>query len=84
MGQPPPTPAHTLLHAAAIGHAAGLRYVYAGNLSGRAGHLENTRCPKCTATLIERAGFRVIRNRLASSPACPDCGAAVAGFWSIA
>ena len=33
---------------------AGLRFVYAGNLPGRVGPWENTRCPSCQATLIER------------------------------
>lgn len=81
MGEPPPTPAQSLIRAARIGHDAGLRYVYAGNLAGRAGHLENTRCPNCAATLIERAGFQVVRNRLAAKPHCPHCGTAIAGFW---
>ncbi len=83
MPGPPPTSAHTLLQAASIGQAAGLRYVYAGNLAGRTGDLENTRCPACGATVVERAGFRVVRNRLAARAACPECGAAIAGFWSI-
>ena len=30
-----------------IGTAAGLRFVYAGNLPGRVGPWENTRCPSC-------------------------------------
>lgn len=82
MPGPPPTSARALLQAAAIGKEAGLRYVYAGNLPGCTGDLENTRCPSCAATLVERTGFRVVRNRLAAQPACPQCGTAIAGFWS--
>jgi pyruvate formate lyase activating enzyme len=78
---PEDTPASTLIHAAAIGRAAGLRYVYAGNLPGETGELENTRCSSCDATVIAREGFRVLRNRMAAGGKCPDCGAAIPGVW---
>jgi len=74
------TPAATLLRACEIGTAEGLRYVYAGNIPGRTGEWENTRCPKCSFTVIERRGFRVIANRLAAG-ACPKCGTAIPGRW---
>jgi pyruvate formate lyase activating enzyme len=75
------TPVETLLRAAEIGTEEGLRYVYAGNIPGRVGEWENTRCPSCRATLIERYGFRVRRNRLRAG-ACPDCGTAIPGRWN--
>ena len=53
------TPVETLLRACEIGTAEGLRYVYAGNIPGRVGQWENTRCPACGETVIERRGFRV-------------------------
>jgi pyruvate formate lyase activating enzyme len=81
MQGPENTPASTLVRAAAIGRAAGLRYVYAGNLPGETAGLEDTRCPSCNATLIARRGFRVLRNRLAAGGACPDCGATIPGVW---
>ena len=74
------TPAKTLLAAAEIGTAAGLRYVYAGNLPGRLAEWENTRCPECKTTVIERRGFRVLANRLVSG-ACPDCATPIPGRW---
>jgi pyruvate formate lyase activating enzyme len=74
------TPVSTLLRAAEIGTDEGLRYVYAGNLPGRVGEWENTRCPQCRATVIERYGFRVLKNRLREG-ACADCGAPIAGRW---
>jgi pyruvate formate lyase activating enzyme len=83
MTGPDNTPPETLTRAAEIGRAAGLRYVYAGNLPGATGRLEDTRCPECSATVIERRGFRVLRNRLAGGQ-CPDCGAAIPGVWSNA
>ena len=74
------TPASTLIRAAEIGTEEGLRYVYAGNLPGRVGQWENTRCPNCRSTLIERYGFRVVKNRLVAG-ACPDCGTPIPGRW---
>jgi len=81
MQGPDNTPAATLVRAAGIGRAAGLRYVYAGNLPGEIEGLEDTRCPTCNATLIARRGFRVLRNRLGPAGTCPDCGAAIPGIW---
>jgi pyruvate formate lyase activating enzyme len=78
---PEDTPAETLIRAAAIGRAAGLRYVYAGNLPDRTAGDEDTRCHGCGAILIERRGFRVLRNSL-SDGKCPSCGYAVPGVWN--
>jgi pyruvate formate lyase activating enzyme len=81
MQEPDSTPPETLVRAAALGMAAGLRYVYAGNLPGRTAALENTRCPGCGLTLVERQGFSVLRNRLAAGGLCPDCGTSIPGIW---
>ncbi len=81
MQKPENTPPETLLRAAAIGKAAGLRYVYAGNLPGETSGLENTYCPGCGRAIVERRGFRVLRNTLDSSGRCPDCGANIPGVW---
>ncbi len=78
---PSATPARTLERAASIGRAAGLRYVYAGNLPGRVGELENTNCPDCGALLVERSGFEVFQNRLTANGACPHCQRVIPGFW---
>jgi pyruvate formate lyase activating enzyme len=75
------TPAETLVRAAGTGRAAGLRYVYAGNLPGRLGALEDTLCHHCGATLIERMGFQVLRNRVPSDGVCPECGNRIPGVW---
>jgi pyruvate formate lyase activating enzyme len=72
----PVTPVETLRRAADIGRAAGLRWVYEGNVPGERG--ECTSCWKCGATLIERYGFHVRANRVRDA-ACPDCGAKVDG-----
>jgi pyruvate formate lyase activating enzyme len=82
MTAPENTPAATLLRAAGIGRAAGLRYVYAGNLPGETGSLEDTRCPACHSTVIERLGYRVLQNRLGPAGECPDCGHKIPGLWA--
>jgi len=83
MTGPPATPARTLLDATELGREAGLRFVYAGNLAGRVGDLEDTHCPACGATLVRRAGFTVLENAVTPDGTCPSCGAAIAGRWSF-
>jgi pyruvate formate lyase activating enzyme len=81
MTGPGHTQAESLQKAAAIAQAAGLRYVYAGNLPGQVGSLEDTHCPTCGITLIQRRGFSILQNRLSPSGACPQCGTRIAGVW---
>lgn len=81
MLDPDDTPSATLVRAYDIGRREGLRYVYAGNLPGRVGTRENTFCPACNHTVVERFGFRVRRNELRTGR-CSACGTAVAGVWS--
>jgi pyruvate formate lyase activating enzyme len=76
------TPARALCRAAEIGVAAGLRYVYAGNLPGRVGPFEHTYCPSCRTPLIERLGYTILRDRLTPTGGrCPSCSTTVAGVW---
>ncbi|UCF33177.1 MAG: AmmeMemoRadiSam system radical SAM enzyme [Phycisphaerales bacterium] len=80
MTGPPRTPAKTLIRAYDIGKAAGLKFVYAGNLGGRVGDREDTFCPSCGSRLIERQGFFVRDNRMKGDN-CPDCGTRIPGVW---
>jgi pyruvate formate lyase activating enzyme len=82
MTGPSDTPAATLLRAAGIGRRAGLQYVYAGNLPGRVGDLENTRCPSCSALLVERHGYLILNYHLTPEGRCPSCGAKSPGRWA--
>jgi pyruvate formate lyase activating enzyme len=82
MLDPDDTPAETLLRAAKIGEAAGLQYIYAGNLPGRVGEYENTRCPSCHTTLIRRFGYRILEDRLSGSGRCFSCGTSIPGVWN--
>ncbi len=70
-----------LLKAAAIGRKAGLRHVYAGNLPGTVGNLENTLCPRCNQVLIERRGYHIRRYRLTEEGRCPSCSEPIPGRW---
>jgi pyruvate formate lyase activating enzyme len=81
MTDPANTTPAMLAGAAEIGARNGLRYVYAGNLPGAVGDLENTRCHNCRALLVERMGYHVLQYRLTSTGACPDCGTSIPGRW---
>jgi pyruvate formate lyase activating enzyme len=76
------TNAEDLLRAVEIGQQAGLRYIYAGNLSGMVGHWEDTRCPQCSETLIKRQGYLIEDYRLTPDGRCPLCATAIPGRWS--
>jgi pyruvate formate lyase activating enzyme len=71
-----------LIEACEIGEKAGLRYVYGGNLPGRVGSWEHTRCPSCHAVVIEREGYRILSNRVREG-ACFACGEKISGFWTM-
>jgi len=72
-----PTPVNTLERAEAIGKAAGLHYIYLGNVPGA--KAESTFCKTCGRLLIERVGYRIVANHIKNS-CCPDCGVKIAGF----
>ena len=82
MTDPEDTRADTLIRAAEIGRKEGLRYVYAGNLPGQVGDLENTRCPNCHAILIERFGYLILGYHLTAKGCCPRCGSTIPGRWA--
>jgi pyruvate formate lyase activating enzyme len=73
----PVTPVATLRRATQIGQAAGLRYVYQGNVPGGGG--ESTYCYRCGEPLIDRYGFVVRENRIKNG-CCPACGAPIDGI----
>ena len=82
MSDPANTQPADLLRAARIGRAAGLRYIYAGNLPGAVGDLEDTRCADCGATLIRRHGYLIRQYSIAPDRRCPSCRAVVPGRWA--
>lgn len=76
------TTAEQLLSACEIGRAAGLRYVYAGNLPGRVGRWENTYCPTCDLLLVERYGYLIKQLKVTRAGTCPLCETSIPGIWS--
>jgi AmmeMemoRadiSam system radical SAM enzyme/AmmeMemoRadiSam system protein B/AmmeMemoRadiSam system protein A len=70
------TPVETLLAAYEIGRAAGLNYLYVGNVS--APKYQTTFCPACQKSLIERDGYEILKYQIQSG-ACRHCGAKIAG-----
>jgi pyruvate formate lyase activating enzyme len=70
-----------LLTAAELGRSRGLQHVYAGNLPGRVGRLENTYCSACGELLVARFGYRIRQYRVTETGHCPACGMQVPGRW---
>jgi pyruvate formate lyase activating enzyme len=81
MNDPENTTPEMLMHAADIGRRNGLRYIYAGNLPGRVGDLEHTRCHACRALLVERYGYFIQSYRLTAEGTCPECRTSIPGRW---
>jgi len=75
----PYTPESTLEKAHAIALKAGIKYVYIGNVPGTPA--ENTYCPSCKKTIIDRRGFTILANNLKAGN-CKFCGMKIAGIWS--
>ena len=78
----PPTPVKTLHRAHQLAKAAGIHFVYIGNVPmDPANH---TYCYKCGRLLIRRLGYLVRENGVTRDGKCPACGAAIAGIWTKA
>jgi pyruvate formate lyase activating enzyme len=82
MSDPANTTADDLMRAAEIGQRAGLRFIYAGNLPGQVGDLENTYCHDCHEILVERYGYHIRGYYLTSDGRCPSCFREVPGRWA--
>ena len=75
----PATPPAKLVEARDIALAAGLQYVYTGNVHNREG--DTTRCPSCGSALIVRDWYEIEQYRLTPDGHCPDCHTAIAGHF---
>ena len=82
MEDPDDTRPQDLLRAARIGKQAGLRHVYAGNLPGQVGDLEDTNCWNCKQVLVRRVGYLVQEYKLTEAGNCSSCGASIPGRWA--
>jgi pyruvate formate lyase activating enzyme len=68
----PPTPLATIERACEIGHKAGLKFVYAGNVPGH--QSESTTCYACGRSNVKRFGYQTKVEGLEGSR-CGFCGA---------
>ena len=75
-----PTPVETLIRARDVARAAGLRYVYIGNVQGIP-EAETTFCPGCKRPVIERDLFAITSFHLAAGK-CQFCQTKIAGVWA--
>ena len=74
----PSTPVLSLEKAYVAGKAAGLWYVYIGNVPGQS--FENTYCHSCNKLLVKRFGFQ-IENYLMEQGKCPECNTTAYGIY---
>lgn len=74
-----PTSADALEQARDIGLAEGLKFVYTGNVPGRAS--EHTYCPRCGAIVIERMGFSIQARRMVDG-CCAQCRTPIPGRFT--
>ncbi|MFP3982164.1 MAG: AmmeMemoRadiSam system radical SAM enzyme [Desulfurivibrionaceae bacterium] len=70
------TPLQSLEQAREIGDRAGLHYIYLGNVPAT----NNTSCPQCGETVVERRGGLTERVRIDKGK-CPGCSSEIKGVW---
>ena len=75
----PATSLEKLIQARKIAQAAGLRYVYTGNVHNREG--DTTNCPSCGSALIVRDWYEIEKYRLTPDGHCPECNTIIAGHF---
>lgn len=75
-----PTPVEILLQAREIAKAAGLRYIYLGNIRGIP-DAETTFCPNCRKPVVGRDVFAVTHLEIVDGK-CRFCRHPVPGVWS--
>jgi pyruvate formate lyase activating enzyme len=73
----PTTPPKTLFRSRNIATAAGLKYVYTGNIDDPEG--QSTFCPQCKQSIISRNRFNVTEYRIDEDQCCCYCGQSIAG-----
>jgi pyruvate formate lyase activating enzyme len=76
--QLPVTPVGVLVEAREIALAAGIKYVYIGNVAGL--DSENTYCPKCHEIIVERMGYSILQKNIEMGN-CKKCGEKISGVW---
>jgi pyruvate formate lyase activating enzyme len=77
MREVPATPPETLRRARRIALAAGLRYVYTGNVHDPEG--QTTTCPQCGAAVVVRDWYEIEAYALGADGRCRHCGTPLPG-----
>lgn len=72
------TPAETLLRARTIAKAAGIKYVYTGNVDDK--KHQSTYCPKCNELLIERNWYELGKFKI-NDGKCQKCKTEIPGLF---
>jgi len=67
----PRTSASTLERHIRVAKAAGLTFVYSGNVTGH--DFENTYCPNCGTMAVKRWSVYLKKNNLSKNGRCPNC-----------
>jgi pyruvate formate lyase activating enzyme len=75
----PATPASKLAEARQIAQAAGLQYVYTGNVHDLSGG--TTLCSKCRLPLIARDWYQIREYAVTEKGECPHCGTKLSGHF---
>ncbi len=78
MRETPSTSIETLERAKAIGKAAGLHYIYLGNVLTES----STYCHNCGEKIIDRDGYALHANHITPEGQCPKCATKIPGIWS--
>ena len=78
LDQLPPTPVETLYEASRIATEEGIKFVYIGNVPGNEN--EDTKCPKCGSTVLERQGYSILSNSITDGK-CGLCGEIIPGVF---
>jgi len=68
----PSTKVETLEKAYDMARKEGVAYPYIGNVQGH--RFENTHCPKCGSTLIQRFDYTITQYKVTGDKKCPSCG----------
>lgn len=78
LAQLPSTPVNVLKKAREIALEAGIKYVYIGNVPGSGA--QDTVCPNCKKTAIERKGYMILQNNIMNN-SCKSCNEKIPGVW---
>jgi len=76
----PQTPADILVRARQVALAAGLHYVYVGNLR-EIDDSHTTFCPSCKKPVVRREGYTILSNEIEGGK-CKHCKTPIAGRWT--